>query len=233
MKKFIVFLLVIIIAIVVVFVGVNTINTDSSSKKLFSKKEYPVYSSGDMINFADESWYVMYDSDAKTDYVTAIKTESTYLDKENITTAINTTYEISELNNYFKDTLVKEYGEDNLKEIHGYKIRIFNQDDLDNLTEYKYDDKDDKYVLTSCPDYICLPLNSYATMISTNNEKEFVDTYYNVDDIEDINYEDYTLHLRYYNLQSVYETAELASLVNDAALYVRPIINLYKNSIEE
>ena len=158
MKKIIVFLLVIIMIVVVVFVGVNYINTDSSSKNIFGKKEYKSYSSGDIINFADDSWYVMYDSDNKTDYVTAIRTETMYLDEENITKAIDTVYEISDLNNYFKNTLVKTYGEDKLKEIHGYKIRLFDKDDFDSLTTYEYDEKNDEYKITSCPDFICLPL---------------------------------------------------------------------------
>ena len=68
-------------------------------------------------------------------------------------------------------------------------------------------------------------------MIDTNINKEFIDVYNNVSDIENIMFDDYTLHLRYYNLASTYNTYKLESLVSDASLFVRPVINVYKNNL--
>ena len=62
--------------------------------------------------------------------------------------------------------------------------------------------------------------------------KEFVDVYNNVNDIEDLLYGDYTLHLKYYNVSSTYEKHMLVSLVDDATLFVRPVINVYKSSLK-
>lgn len=81
-----------------------------------------------------------------------------------------------------------------------------------------------------CPDYVCLYNSVYATMIDTHSiEKENV--YNNIDDISDLDTDDYQLHLKYYNISNDFGNEKLESIVNDATLMIRPVINLKKSSL--
>lgn len=230
-KKVIIIIVAIILIVGLIFVGFNIFNPKNETfKKIFHKETYAEYHKGDVINFKDQEWYVLYDSDKNTDYVTLLSADILYLADEGIENVFNEVYEISPLNKYLEGDYVKQLGSDNLVEIHGYKARLLNMDDLKNTVSYDYDEDEDEYTLTDCPDYICLPEVTYATMIDTA-DKEFVDVYTNVNDIEDPIFGDYTLHLKYYNLTSTFETAKLESLVDDASIIVRPVINVYKKSL--
>ena len=231
MKKKIILIIILIIIVVAIIVGINIFGKkDSPIKNIFNKETYSEYKSGDTITFKDQEWYVLYDSDKNSDYVTLISADILYLGDEGIEKVFNEVYEISSLNKYLTSTYLDNLGSDNFIEIHGYKVRLLNIDDINNLTKYTYDEENDEYIINECPEFLCLPNASFATMIDTKN-KEFVDTYTNVDDIEDPVSEDYILHLKYYNLQSTYETSKLQSLVNDTSLLVRPIVNVYKKSL--
>ena len=232
MKKYIILIIILLILIVGVFVGYNLINKeDTNINNIFETKKYDSYKSGDLVNFNNEKWYVMYDSSDDVNYVTLISSGVMVLEDENLSTVISGIYETSKINEYLEKDYVKLLGEDKLIEINGYKARLFNQDDFENLIDAQYNETNDEYIINECPEFICLTNTFYATMIDTNIIKEFIDVYNNVSDIENIMFDDYTLHLRYYNLASTYNTYKLESLVSDASLFVRPVINVYKNNL--
>jgi len=228
-KKYIIITIIIIVLLVLLCLFISSKNNKHSTiNKIFTNKTYTEYKAGNRIHYNDEEWIVMYDSNEKEDYVTLICASILYLGEEDIDKVLDGIYETSELNEYLKTTYAKELGEDNLVEIHGYKVRLFNEDDMENLLTYEYVEAEDKYNILECPDYICLTNVSYATMIDTKEGD------YNVDEISDIDDSyDYEIHLKYYNLYSTYETYQLESIVDDNTLFVRPVINLYKDSIEE
>lgn len=233
MKRYIVLIILLIILGVGVFFGYRAISSNGEPiTEIFKDKTYSVYKSGDVVNFKDESWYVMYDSDQSTNYVTLISKNIVFLEDETLSTVISGIYETSAINEYLKNEYTKVLGEDNLVERNGYKVRLFNRDDFDKLITASYDDEKDEYVITECPEFICLTNTFFGTMIDTNTEKEFIDVYNNVSDIENILYDDYTLHLKYYNLSSTYSTYKLESLVDNATLFIRPVINVYKDSLD-
>ncbi len=233
MKKFIIFIVIIIILGLGVFIGYKMLDKDDNSlKKIFNKETYAEYKAGDRVIFGDTDWYVMYDSNKDSDYVTLINDGIMYLYDEDIVNVLDTIYEISDLRKYLENDYLKELGEDNFVEIHGYKVRLLNKDDMDSLIKYEYDEDNDEYKILECPDYICDLNWSYATMIDTNTNKEYVDAYNNVSDIEDLN-DEYLLHLKYYNVNFDTKGFKLQSLVDDVTLFVRPVINVYKNSLEE
>ena len=88
----------------------------------------------------------------------------------------------------------------------------------ENQEDEDLDDETDSYDITDCPDFICLTNVFYATMISTNSSVQ------GLDELE---------HLNYYNLSTTYDTYKLESLVEDSTLFVRPVVNVYKESINE
>lgn len=232
MKKYVILIIILLILIVGVFVGYNLINKeDTNINNIFETKKYDSYKSGDLVNFNNEKWYVMYDSSDDVNYVTLISSGVMVLEDEHLSTVISGIYETSKINEYLEKDYVKLLGEDKLIEINGYKARLFNQDDFENLIDAQYNETNDEYIINECPEFICLTNTFYATMIDTNINKEFIDVYNNVSDIENIMFDDYTLHLRYYNLASTYNTYKLESLVSDASLFVRPVINVYKNNL--
>lgn len=234
MKKYIILIILFVILGLGIFVGFNVLDDkETTVKTIFNKKTYDEYKVGDLVRFNDEEWYVMYDSLKNSDYVTLISSNIISLEEENITTVVGGIYETSELNKYLKNDLAKSLGEENLVEKNGYKIRLLSEDDFESLVTAEYNKEKDEYEITDCPDFICLTNCFYATMIDTENNLDLTDVYYNVDDIEDVLYDDYVLHLKYYNLSSTYETYKLNSLVDNATLFVRPVINVYKSSLDK
>lgn len=214
--------------------GYRALTKDGDSiSQIFKAKTYDVYEAGDVVEFGDESWYVMYDSDKSTDYVTLISKNIIYLEDEDLSIVVNGIYETSKVNEYLKNEYAKVLGEDNLVERNGYKVRLFNNNDFDNLITASYDKENDEYTITDCPEFICLTNTFFATMIDTNTDIEFIDVYNNVNDIENILYDEYTLHLKYYNLSSTYDTNKLVSLVDNATLFIRPVVNVYKESLKD
>lgn len=232
MKKYIILIILLIILGCGTFIVFNVLNDNNPTiKKMFNKEDYKEYESGDVVSFANERWYVLHDSSKEKEYVTLISSDIQYLDDEKLAYVSSGIYETSAINKYLSNDYIKELGSENFIEINGYKARLFNQDDFDKLIVAQYDEDEDSYILEKCPEFVCLTNTYYATMIDTNNDKEFVDVYNNIGDIEDLLYGDYTLHLRYYNISNTYDTHSLDSLVNDATLFVRPVINVYKSSL--
>lgn len=233
MKKYIILVILLIVLGCGIFITCNVLDNEAPSiKKIFNKTEYKIYKAGNVVEFADERWYVLHNSDNKTEYVTLISSNIMYLDDEELAYVIGGIYETSAINNYLSNEYVKKIGSKNFVEVNGYKARLFNKDDFDKLIDATYDEDTDSYNINNCPEYICLTNTSFATMIDTNQNKEFVDVYNNINDIENLLYGDYTLHLKYYNITSTYEKHMLLSLVDDATLFVRPVINVYKSSLE-
>lgn len=232
-KKKVICVILLIIIIAVSFTFIISSNNDSKIVKILKNKVYETYKSGDIVNFNDEKWYVMYDSDKNDDYITLISKDILYLEDSNLSLAIDGIYETSSINEYLKNDYTKSLGEEKLVEKNGYSVRLFNEDDFKNLVDATYNEKNDEYIINNCPEFICLTNTFYATMIDTNSNKEFIDVYNNVADIENLLYEDYVLHLKYYNLTSTYNTYKLNSLVDDATLFVRPVINVYKNNVSK
>lgn len=233
MKRFIILVFLIIFLVVSIYAAVNFFDTeDNSGNKIFNKEEYTSYKAGDTIDFNDSEWYVMYDSDKNTDYLTMISADLITLEEQDIAYVVNGIYESSDLNNYLKNEYAEELGVDKLVEKNGYKVRLFNKDDLDNLLDVTYDSKNDEYKINNCPQYICQTNSFFATMIDTNQDIELKDVYLNVDDIEDPLFDEYELHLKYYNITSTYETFRMNSITDTATLFIRPVINVYKNSLD-
>lgn len=231
-KKYIV-----VLAIIGLVIGcVLAYYFDSKNETIVSKiipnvKSYEDYKSGDKVSFADEKWYVMFDSNKKSDYVSLISDRLIAL--ENYPYVWTGSYDKSFLKEYFENELLALYGKENLVAKKGYTIRLLNKDDINALAKLKYNKDEDYYEIEDCPDFICLTNSFYATMIETNDNKEFVDVYENVNDIDDPLFEDYKLHLGYYDIYSTYDIHELRSVVDDATLFVRPIINVYKDSLDK
>ncbi len=238
MKRYIILIVLLIVLVFSLFIGLNYLNNEETTvKNIFNNKEaYKEYKSGDLVKLNDEEWYVMYDSHKDSDYVTLISADIFSLEELGIDTVVKGIYETSEINKYLKGEYARNIGEEKLVEKNGYTVRLFNQDDLDlliDLEDIRYDENKDEYVIDECPDFICLTNTFYATMIDTNDKLELYDVYYNVDDIEDILYGEYQLHLKYYNITSTYETYKINSIVDNATLFVRPVINVYKNSLDK
>lgn len=230
MKKRIVFLIVTLLLIFSSIWAFSKIDGNDSPIKVFgSKKEFKSYKAGDRVNFASRNWIVMYDSSKKEEVITLISSEVIYLD--DIPYVFDGIYETSKLNDYLKNNFAKEIGESNLVSKNGYKVRLLNEDDMRKLLEVDYNSEDDSYEIENCPDYICLYNSYYATMIDTKSiEKE--DVYNNFSDIENIDTDDFQLHLNYYNISNLDGEEKLESIVGDATLFIRPVINLKKDSIE-
>ena len=226
MKKIIIFVVLIIVLIGGYFVIKRYKSVDGEG---FIKKDviYEKYNKGDKVDFYDDSWYVLYDSDEKTDYVTLISNKISYY--EEIPEIVNGIYETSDVNEFLKGKLTEEYGKDNLVEKNGYSVRLFNQDDMRELLDVEYDEKNDSYKIIDCPNYICLNYTYFGTMIDTNSNFEKVDVYSNIEDIGDK--EEYLLHAKYYNLVGDENNYYLESIVDDTTLFLRPVINVYKSSL--
>lgn len=231
MKKIVIISLLIVFVVSSFFIYSRYSEKDKVTiNNIFKADKYKSYKAGDSVSFKGESWSVMYDSNSNSNYVTLINSALKYY--EDIPNVVDGIYETSAINKYLKNTLAKEYGEKNLVEKNGYAIRLLNMDDLERLTEYSYEEKNDAYILKECPDYICLTNSSYATMIDTDNQKEFLDVYTNLKDVIDLEDEEYLVHLNYYNLKGTYYENSLESIVDDITLFVRPVINVYKNSLD-
>lgn len=230
MKKTVITILLTVVFIIGALLISFQFSEDSPLKiKKKDKKTYEVYEKGDLVDFYDDSWFVLYDSDADEEYVTLISSKISYF--EEAPTVIQGIYETSDLNKYFKDVLTKEYGKDNLVEKNGYSVRLFDQDDLRQLLEVEYNEEDDSYTIIDCPNYICLNYTSFATMIDTDTNYEGVDVYSNINDIG--SEEEYKLHLPYYHIVGDNDEYSLESIVDNTAMFVRPVINVYKDSLIE
>ena len=227
-KTLIIGLLAIVFIIGALFISFQ-FSEDSPLKIGKKKKTYEVYEKGDVVDFYDDSWFVLYDSDKTEEYVTLISSKISYF--EEAPTVIQGIYETSDINKYFKDVLTKEYGEDNLVEKNGYSVRLFDQDDMRQLLDVKYNEKDDSYTIIDCPNYICLNHTSFATMIDSDINYEATDVYNNVSDIGDEEY--YQLHVPYYHIVGVDNEYSLDSIVDNTAMFVRPVINVHKESLIE
>ena len=229
MKKIII-LLVVISAVLFVYYKINDEKNTSPIKSIIKKNEFKEYNQGQRIQFKNEDWYVLFNSNAKEDYVTLISANVLYFDE--IPYVVGGIYETSDVNEYFKKILNDNYGDDNLVEKNGYKIRLFSIDDLNKLTSYEYNEQEDYYTLTECPDYVCLNNTFFATMIDTNNNQEYLDSYNNVRDMPDATSDEYSMHLKYYNMISDINGNRLISLTNNSTLFVRPIINVLKERLK-
>ena len=232
MKKKIIIIMTVIVLLIGLIFGIWFVNNkDTDIKKIFKPETYKEYKVGEVITFKDQEWYVLYDSDKKTDYVTLLSADLLYLADDGIENVFNDPYDESLLNKYLENDYLNNLGSDNFVEVEGYKVRLLNMKDINNFVEVIYNEENDEYNLSDCPQYLCLPNASFATMIETKN-KEFTDVYNDVEEIEDPLYDEYTLHLKYYRLTSTYDTNKLVSLVEDTYLLVRTVINVYKNSLE-
>lgn len=233
MKRYIILIILFILLIIgfIAFKKAYSVDDNQKSKSIFKNEKYNKYKSGDLVSFKDAEWYVLHDSSEDDNYVTLIYKGILYLGEEGISETAFKVYESSDLNNYLKGAYAESLGDSSLREINGYKVRLFNEDDMKRLLDVTYDEKKDLYVINNCPDYICLTNVNYATMIATNTKQEYdVD---NISEIEDLNIDDYTIHLNYYNISSSYDTYQLESIVEDASLFVRPVINVYKESLDK
>ena len=106
-------------------------------------------------------------------------------------------------------------------------------DDINKLVTYNYDEETDSYLFDDCPEFLCLTNAFYGTMIDTATDFEAVDVYNNVNDIENPNIDDYKLHLKYYNVYATYTEYGMKSVVDDATLFIRPVINVKKSALSE
>lgn len=202
---------------------------ETNERKEKGPTKYAEYKAGDIVDFYDDSWYVMYDSDEKTDYVTLFSSKISFF--EEIPTVIDGIYETSNIKEYLENTLAEKYGKANLVEKNGYSIRLFNEDDMKELLKVEYDKKTDSYEILECPNYICLNYTFFATMIDTNRRFEQVDVYNKLDDIDYD--EEYLFHLKYYNIVGNDNEFKLESVVDDTTLFVIPVINVLKTSLIE
>lgn len=217
MKRYIILIVLIVMLIIGLFTFNKVFNKkDNSIREIFKQEKYKTYKSGDLVSFNKQEWYVLHDSSEKDNYVTLIYKGILYLEENGIAESDFKVYESSDLNSYLKNDFSEFLGEKNLREVNGYKVRLFNDDDLKDLS-VKYDEETDSYEITDCPDFICLTNVFYATMIPTKN----------VDGGDELE------HLNYYNLSTTYDTYKLESLVEDTTLFVRPVVNVYKDSLDE
>lgn len=230
--------MVVILVLLLLFTGYVAIRTfgktEGAKIRIFSSKKqvYKTYKQGDVIEFNDGKWYVMYDSSEKDDYVTLISADILYLGDEGITEVIDGIYETSDLNKYLKNEYATELGIANLVECNGYYIRLFDEEDMKNLLDVTYVDGLDAYEINNCPDYICLTNNYFATMIDTKGS-QISSVYESLEDFNESEQEEKRLHLKYYNIYATYETAGMSSITSDTTLIVRPVINLKKEALEK
>ena len=234
-KKIALVVILVIFLIIVGFVAIKTFGkTEGAKIKIFNskKQEYSKYKKGDVIDFHDGEWYVLYDSSEKEDYVTLISADILYLGDEDITEVIDGIYETSDLNKYLKNEYATELGHGNLVERNGYAVRLFDEQDMFNLLDVSYDSALDSYEINNCPDYICLTNNYFATMIDTKGS-QISSVYDSLKDFNESEQEEKRLHLKYYNIYATYETTGMSSITSDTTLIVRPVINLKKDAIDE
>jgi len=219
MKRYIILIILCILLILslLAFKKAFSSTGNTSMKEIFKVDKYKEYHSGDIVSFNKEEWYVLHNSSDKDNYVTLIYKGIMFLEDEELSTADYDVYESSLINKYLKTEYVKKLGDNKLREVHGYKARLFNEDDL-KLLKLNRNKEDDSYTINDCPDYICLTNSVYATMVPTEKGYEGLDE---------------AVHLHYYNISATYDTFRLESIVEDNTLFVRPVINVYKESLDE
>ena len=217
-QRSIILVILVILLIIGLFAFVKAFGKrDSSIKQMFKTDKYNEYKSGDIVSFNNQEWYVLHDSSSKDNYVTLLYKGILYLEENGIAESDYKVYESSDLNKYLKGDFTEFLGDKNLREINGYKVRLFNDDDL-KLLNVKYNELDDSYDITDCPEFICLTNVFYATMIATSDGVEGLDE---------------AVHLNYYNLSTTYDTFKLESVVEDTTLFVRPVVNVLKDRLDE
>jgi len=231
MKRYIILAVLVLLLIFGMFAFFKAYSKEEKPiQKIFKNEKYKTYKSGDLVKFNGEEWYVLYNSSEKDNYVTLIYKGIMYLEEEDFSNVDYKVFEASKLNGYLKGKFIDTIGKDKFREINGYKARLFNEDDMRTLLDVEYDEETDSYQINECPDFICLTNVFYATMIPTKEGD------YGTDNIEDDNnpeYEEYSIHLSYYNLSTTYEDQSLESIVEDETLFFRPVVNVYKESLDE
>lgn len=231
MKKKVVLLIVLLILLVggfLVFLGIKNGNHLTS---IFVKKNFKEYKAGDTIVINDEDWYVLRNSSSKEDYVTLIFGNIYYY--VDVPYVLDEIYETSDLRKFLENDFTNEFLKDvKLVDKSGYKIRLLDMDDFNNVINYKYDSSSDTYDLGDCPFYLCLNNNVFATMIDTTGKGIGSDVKKSVSEIDDPLFDEYELHLKYYNVNSRDDKNVLESVTNDATLFIRPVINVSKEGLE-
>ena len=102
------------------------------------------YSQGQEVVFCDTSWRVLFDSYSNSNYVTLISSqlvypESIYFDDDlfympiRYFTDVKLKYADSAIKLYLEEEVLPLYGDSNLIEINGYKIRLLTLNDLKNV----------------------------------------------------------------------------------------------------
>jgi len=230
-KKIILLIILISILIIGIFFILPLFNGKEVTIKFVSsdEKEYREYNVGDVVFFNDGNWYVIRYSASDDDYVTLISDGILYLGDEGIDIALNGIYETSKLKEYLENKYIDNLGVDNLVEKNGYMVRLFNADDMKELLNVTYNEDDDSYEIIDCPTYICLTNTFYATMIDTDESynREDVLSTWDADFDEDKEY-----HLKYYNIFRTFDDSYLESVVDNTTLFVRPVINVKKDSLQ-
>ena len=202
---------------------------------------YESYAIGDSISFGDSNWYVIKNSSVDEDYVTVIKdrvltreelgeyaesnsntmkykdiydtsTSGNYAsityDKSNVKKFLEESY-LSSLESSSNNEYSNETGATNLKEVDGYKIRLIKFEELTGELGYEYDSRATTYVTKFENANVWLygsSFGSYWTMSFNLSSSTFA----------------------WY----VSQYGSLRSEGRNLAMSIRPVINLYKNSIE-
>ena len=225
-KILVIIFVILFIVCLIVFTHISKKNGGIFNRN-YSFKEYKV---GDSVRLNNEEWYVIKDSSKKDNYVTLISSSFYYSDENQF--VLEEIYETSKLRKYLENDFINEHLEGiELVEKNGYKIRLLELEDFNNIVNYNYDKKEDIYKLEDCPFYFCLTGSRFGTMIDTNSKTEN-GVYDSVSEIKSL-FENYKLHLKYYNVNSLNEDVILESVTEDAIMFIRPVINVNKDSIKE
>ena len=191
---------------------------------------YEAYSIGDTVNFAGSNWKVIKASTTEEDYVTLMK-ETVLTNAELGDYAYNSTYDTMiyhESSNVYATSKVKEMletrylptiGENNLKKVDGYKIRLITVDELESNLGYTKDTGTNvyNYNLEITPSWV------YQNFGENQNN---VSGYWTMTPYSD-DYFSYTWHVTPFRI--VYN--HYGDVTNNH-IGVRPVINLLKSSIE-
>ena len=101
MKRIIILFVLVILLFFGIFVLTKTFsNEENVVRNIFKSEIYDSYKAGDIVNFADDEWLVMYDSSSKEDSMTLINSGILYLGEDGISDVIDGIYESSKLNEY-------------------------------------------------------------------------------------------------------------------------------------
>ena len=185
-----------------------------------SNKEYKEYKIGDVITFNKETWHVIKDSNKDEDYVVILKDERLIeLDGMpyyecpperdnglNCSGWMSDSYEDSVAKEYFDKIYIKSLGENNLKNVDGYAVRLITLDELENLGC--------NVDLKNCYEGPKWLISSRMIWTMTNNVERQGDVW------------------AYGSLQNSTVYNELDSFGVGSTFNVKPVVNLLKDSIE-